>query len=63
MMTLELTRDDLGHLTYLHRVLTQAPDQWDGFYTPLADSMNFGLRFQVAFAAYAEAALAGLTPA
>jgi hypothetical protein len=63
MMTLELTRDDLGHLTYLHRVLTQAPDQWDGFYTPLADSMNFGLRFQVAFAAYAVAALAGRTPA
>jgi len=63
MMALELTRDDLGHLVYLHRVLTQPLDAWDGFYTPLADSMNFGLRFQVAFAAYAVAALAARTPA
>ena len=62
-MALELTRDDLGHLVYLHRVLTQPPDQWDGFYTPQADSMNFGLRCQVAFAAYAVAALAQHTPA
>lgn len=62
-MTLELTREDLGHLTYLHRTLTQPLDRWDGFYTPLADSMNFGLRFQVAFAAYAVAALAAQTPA
>src|SRR4051812_5770416 len=73
-----LTRDSLGHLAYLHRVLTAGfsadapPDnpqsairnpQWDGFYTPLADGMNFGLRFQLAFAAYAVAALGLHTPA
>ena len=58
-----LTRDDLGHLAYLHRTLTQPLDRWDGFYTPQADSMNFGLRFQIAFAAYAVAALARRTPA
>src|SRR5215212_3477283 len=58
-----LTRDDLGHLHYLQQTLAQPLDQWAGFYTPLADSMNFGLRFQVAFAAYAVAALALQTPA
>src|SRR5215207_3270022 len=62
-MTIELTREDLGHLAYLHGVLAQPPDRWEGFYTPQADAMNFGLRFQVAFAAYAVAALALRTPA
>ena len=62
-MTTDLTRDDLGHLTYLHRVLAQPLACWEGFYTPQAEAMNFGLRFQVAFAAYAVAALALRTPA
>src|SRR6476469_5621974 len=62
-MTEGLTRTNLGHLHYLHRVLAQPVADWDGFYTPQADSMNFGLRFQVAFAAYAVAALARRTPA
>src|SRR5579859_3374363 len=80
-----LSRDSLGHLAYLHRVLTgsAAPPvnsaahkgnpagfriphsafDWSGFYTPQADAMNFGLRFQLAFAAYAVAALGRRTPA
>jgi hypothetical protein len=63
IMPTELAREDLGHLAYLHRVLAQPLDRWEGFYTPQADAMNFGLRFQVAFAAYAVAALALRTPA
>src|SRR5579859_1260133 len=80
-----LSRDSLGHLAYLHRVLTgsAAPPvnsaahkgnpagfriphsafDWSGFYKPQADAMNFGLRFQLAFAAYAVAALGQRTPA
>lgn len=71
-----LSRDSLGHLAYLHRVLTGGPTggdpvaaadsdlhSWAGFYTPLADGMNFGLRFQLAFAGYAVAALGLHTPA
>jgi len=78
-----LTRESLGHLAYLHRVLTgglsvpssaippntnpqsaiRNPQSWTGFYTPLADGMNFGLRFQLAFAGYAVAALGLHTPA
>ncbi|HUS13401.1 MAG TPA: hypothetical protein VM536_00070 [Chloroflexia bacterium] len=64
-----LRRESLGHLAYLHRVLTGAegetPDlgRWDGFYVPRADAMNFGLRFQLAFAATAVAALGLRTPA
>ncbi len=71
-----LTPESLGHLAYLHRVLTGGPNaassaatavpdlqSWDGFYTPLADGMNFGLRFQLAFAGYAVAALGLHTPA
>jgi hypothetical protein len=58
-----LSRESLGHLAYLRRVLTQPPGQWDGFYTPQADAMNFGLRFQLAFASYAVAALGLHTPA
>src|SRR5207253_2967631 len=40
-----------------------SPLTWDGFYTPQADTMNFGMRFQLAFAAYAVAALGQRTPA
>ncbi len=60
-----LTRESLGHFAYLHRVLTAPPDgaAWPGFYIPQADTMNFGLRFQIAFAAYAVAAAGLRTPA
>src|SRR5438105_784136 len=84
-----LSRESLGHLAYLYRVLTgrapavetaAAPEAaeiedhqskienpkskiWDGFYTPQSDAMNFGLRFQLAFASYAVAALGLQTPA
>jgi hypothetical protein len=72
-----LRRESLGHLAYLSRALTgrlpglppdgAAPaarlDDWSAFYRPQADAMNFGLRFQLAFAAYAVAALGLRTPA
>src|SRR5438477_1643614 len=53
----------LGHLNYLHGVLAQPLGNWDGFYAPQSPSMNFALRYQLAFAAYAVAALAEHTPA
>src|SRR5947209_196313 len=53
----------LGYLNYLHSVLAQPPGSWDGFYTPQSPSMNFALRYQLAFGAYAVAALAQRTPA
>ncbi|MFL5735044.1 MAG: hypothetical protein ACJ78Q_17955 [Chloroflexia bacterium] len=53
----------LGYLNYLHRVLSQPLGSWDGFYTPQSPSMNFALRYQLAFGAYAVAALAQRTPA
>src|SRR5438034_9524568 len=53
----------LGHLNYLHRVLAQPLGSWDGFYTPQSPSMNFALRYQLAFGAYAVASLARRTPA
>jgi Linalool dehydratase/isomerase len=53
----------LGYLNYLHSVLSQPLGSWDGFYTPQSSSMNFALRYQLAFGAYAVAALAQQTPA
>src|SRR5438876_357089 len=53
----------LGHLNYFHRVLAQPLGSWDGFYAPQSPSMNFALRYQLAFGAYAVAALARRTPA
>src|ERR671937_3022160 len=53
----------LGYLNYLHQVLAQPLGSWDGFYTPQSPSMNFALRYQLAFGAYAVAALAQRTPA
>lgn len=50
-------------MNYLHGVLTQPLGSWDGFYTPLSPSMNFALRYQLAFSAYAVAALSQHTPA
>jgi len=58
-----LTLEGLGLLNYLHGVLTQPLGSWDGFYIPLSPSMNFALRYQLAFSAYAVAALSQGTPA
>src|SRR3954451_2360385 len=53
----------LGYLNYLRSVLSQPLGSWDGFYTPASPSMNFALRYQLAFGSYAVAALARRTPA
>ena len=58
-----LSLQSLGHLNYLHNVLAQPLGSWEGFYTPQSPSMNFALRYQLAFGAYAVAAMAQLTPA
>ena len=53
----------LGFLNYLHGVLTQPLGSWEGFYRPQSQSMNFALRYQLAFSTYALAALQQATPA
>jgi hypothetical protein len=58
-----LTLESLGYLNYMHRLLTRPGGSWDGFYVPQSPSMNFALRYQLAFATYALAALAQHTPA
>jgi hypothetical protein len=58
-----LSLDSLGYLNYLRGVLTQPDGSWQGFYGPQSPSMNFALRYQLAFATYALAALAQNTPA
>jgi hypothetical protein len=58
-----LSRESLGYLNYLRGVLTQPLDSWDGFYQAQSPSMNFALRYQLAFSTYALAALAQRTPA
>jgi hypothetical protein len=63
MEQLPLSPKGLGLLNYLHGVLTQPLGSWDGFYMPLSPSMNFALRYQLAFSAYAVAALSQGTPA
>src|SRR5689334_3326491 len=57
-----LSVESLGHLNYLRGVLTQPLDSWDGFYQAQSPSMNFALRYQLAFATYALAGLAQRTP-
>lgn len=59
--TLSLT--SLGHLNYLRSVLTQPTGLWEGFHRPLSQSMNFALRYQIAFATYALAIMQQATPA
>ncbi len=59
----KLSLQSLGHLNYLHGVLTQPLGSWEGFYRPQSQTMNFALRYQLAFAAYALAAMAQRTPA
>ena len=58
-----LSPESLGYLNYLHSILAQPLGSWEGFYQPLSPSMNFALRYQLAFGAYAVAALAQQTPA
>ena len=58
-----LSATDLGHLTYLTGLADQPLDSWSGFYRSQSDGMNFGLRFQIAFAGYALYGLARRTPA
>ncbi|MEO8286967.1 MAG: hypothetical protein ABI670_11085 [Chloroflexota bacterium] len=58
-----LSRESLGHLNYLRALMTQPRDAWEGFYQSLSPSMNFALRYQLAFSTYALAALAQRTPA
>jgi hypothetical protein len=58
-----LSVESLGYLNYLRSVLTQPDDSWEGFYQPQSPSMNFALRYQLAFSTYALAALAQRTPA
>ncbi len=58
-----LSKENLGMLNYLLGVLTQPANRWDGFYTPQSASMNFALRYQLAFATYAVAQMSQRTPA
>lgn len=58
-----LSLESLGHLNYLRSVLAQPPGSWDGFYQAQSPSMNFALRYQLAFGAYAVAMLSQHTPA
>ncbi len=59
----QLSVENLGHLNYLHSILTQPLGSWDGFYTPQSPTMNFALRYQLAFGLYAVASLSQRTPA
>ena len=58
-----LSIESLGYLNYLHALLAPPAGSWDGFYVPQSPSMNFALRYQLAFGAYAVAVLATRTPA
>ena len=58
-----LSLESLGYLNYLRNILTQPGNSWEGFYQPQSPSMNFALRYQLAFSTYALATLAQRTPA
>ncbi len=58
---LTMSDEQGGYLRYLYRAL--AGDDWAAFYVPQSQNANFALRYQIAFASYAVAALATLTPA
>lgn len=47
-----------GYLRYIESIAQQPPNHWNGFYVTQLEHMAFGLRFQLAFASYALAALA-----
>ncbi|MBV9791069.1 MAG: hypothetical protein JOZ51_22935, partial [Chloroflexi bacterium] len=52
-----------AYLQTFERLALQPRDQWRGFFTPRSESMNFGLRFQLAFPCYAVAAIIKALPA
>lgn len=58
-----LSTRSLGYLNYLREVLSQPLGSWDGFYRAQSPSMNFALRYQLAFASYALALMSQRTPA
>jgi hypothetical protein len=58
-----LSERDRSHLKYLRGLALQPLDSWEGFYRTPNESMNFALRFQIAFAGYALYGLARRTPA
>ncbi len=62
-MTGGLSETELGHLKYLQKLANQPAGEWEGFYRSPIEGMNFGLRFQLAFSAYALYGLARRTPA
>jgi len=59
----KLSEAEQGHLKYLLSLVEQPAEKWAGFYRTPSDGMNFGLRFQLAFSAYALYGLARRTPA
>jgi hypothetical protein len=60
---MQLSLENLGMLNYLRGAFTQPAGRWDGFCPALSPSMNFALRYQLAFGTYALAAMAQRTPA
>lgn len=48
---------------YFHRLASEPAGSWNGFYHARSEAMNFGLRFQLAFIAYAVAAMGWRSPA
>lgn len=55
---LDLQAQQAGYFRYLCRALTA--DDWAAFYQPKSGNANFALRYQIAFTAYAVAALGTL---
>jgi len=51
-----------AYLAAFERLALQPRDEWHGFFVPRSESMNFGLRFQLAFPCYAAAAIARAVP-
>ncbi|MDQ3705832.1 MAG: hypothetical protein M3437_11510 [Chloroflexota bacterium] len=58
-----LTTMGLGYLNYLREVMSQPLGSWEGFYRAQSPSMNFALRYQLAFSSYALAMMSQRTPA
>ncbi|HYP21069.1 MAG TPA: hypothetical protein VEY08_13430 [Chloroflexia bacterium] len=58
-----LSTRSLGYLNYLRGAMSQPLGSWEGFYRAQSPSMNFALRYQLAFASYALALMSQRTPA
>jgi hypothetical protein len=58
-----LSTKSLGYLNYIRGILAQPLGSWEGFYRAQSPSMNFALRYQLAFASYALALMSQRTPA